>query len=110
MNSEEMLRAGCLNRDAAETMQRAASSIADSVQRLKVLLEPGYGNAIHILLDEGLPKIDALCRSLSILDSELKSVAADVDENLAQRLGSLERKVRDFISLHEPIEGFNPQV
>ena len=52
MNSEEMMRAACIMREAAETNLRAANMVNDSVNQLQVLIGQGYGNNMDLLIEQ----------------------------------------------------------
>ncbi len=58
IDTEGMLRAACIMRDAAEKNARAADRIEDSVRQLHTMLDDGYGNNACRLI-ELLSKADA---------------------------------------------------
>ena len=58
INTEEMMRAACIYRDAADKMEKAAERIEEAQRRLSIMLEDGYGsNALKLIeLLERLPE------------------------------------------------------
>ena len=52
MDSEQMLRAAYLMRDAAESIKHSADTIAEAVRRFEVQVDPSFGGAIPRLLEK----------------------------------------------------------
>jgi len=51
VDTEQMMHAACINRDAAAEMQHAAGTIIEAVRDLRAMIEPGYGNQFSEMLE-----------------------------------------------------------
>ena len=73
MTSDEgMMNAARVMRDAAETNQRAADRIEESVRQMQLLFDAGYGGTAPRLLEE-LEKANAQIERLARSDNTLRS-------------------------------------
>lgn len=52
INTEQMIQAACMFRDAADKMERTVGSLEFMLQKLTTLIDSGYGNNVEKLVQE----------------------------------------------------------
>lgn len=103
VNTEEMLKAACINRDAAESMRRSAGEMEQAVHRLTMAFEPGYGGngsrLIELLESQptpdispdqyhaGVAKLWKALRLTSVQDEDVFTLAARKIDEMREALG-----------------------
>jgi len=51
IDTEQMMRAACINRDAASDFRQTVGEFTQSVRDLRAMIDPGYGNQFSELLE-----------------------------------------------------------